>query len=425
MLKNDHDGGAEPPRPQRPPIEAALRYLGARQRGELAEVLVLAIELPDRSGGRVLAPLVEPTSKLDDWTPAQRADAILQLIAEGVVHSSVGPTSRSRRRHALQAAFRLRDASIDDAVPEEWGTSLAERFKQLRGLRPVFGDIDSTQPVEVAWTKGVAALTAYLQQRFRELDKTGGWEEYRRDSTGDGDAAAWLVRLDEHLKAEVKNERESLRDASAGAQPVFVNLLITDAYMKGRAVHRRVTERLVTARGDAPVPYHTARGFTVRKSADPEDVPVRALWGCRAEVVPPEGPRRRGSITRLVFPKPLLPGQQAYFASEAVFDTDHDDHDREWIDVNVDHHGIARGRLLYGGRVPISGLTIRVRFDEACVPAAAWWYAEANEDERYHEPPPDDPRLLPIINASVAHTFEQICQPREHYGVAFSWPAER
>ena len=79
---------------------------------------------------------------------------------------------------------------------------------------------------------------------------------------------------------------------------------------------------------------------------------------------------------------------------------------------------------MYGGRLPVSGLTIRVRFDDGHLPDAVWWYAELNERERYDRPPPGDRRLLTITGNDVQHTFnEQVCQPRESYGLAFGWPS--
>jgi len=71
----------------------------------------------------------------------------------------------------------------------------------------------------------------------------------------------------------------------------------------------------------------------------------------------------------------------------------------------------------------ISGLTIRIRFDEDFLPEAVWWYAEQTENERYLQPPAGDRHLLPLLGSAVQHTFtEHVCQPREHYGLAFSWP---
>lgn len=150
-------------------------------------------------------------------------------------------------------------------------------------------------------------------------------------------------------------------------------------------------------------------------------VPVQALWGCTAEFIEPAHPRRP-AVTRLRFPTPLREGERAHFASEIIDENIHEE--RQWIDVDVDHHGIARGEVAYGGLVPISGLTIRVRFDQGHIPEAVWWYAELNENERYDRPSVDDPRMLKINGQDLQYTFtEGPCQPRESYGLAFGWPA--
>ena len=81
------------------------------------------------------------------------------------------------------------------------------------------------------------------------------------------------------------------------------------------------------------------------------------------------------------------------------------------------------GRLLHKHKLPISGLTIRVRFDDDFLPEAAWWYAELTESGRYEQPPPGDRHLLTLVGNAVHYTFtEHLCEPREHYGLAFSWP---
>lgn len=427
MPEPDHTKKPKRSQPERSPVEDALRYLGTRQRGELAGLLEYAIERPEGTSGRALAPLLVPTVNLPGWTPTDRANAVLGLIAEGVTDRSVGPTSQSRRRRALQAAFRLKDAGIDAEIGEEWGSSLSDRFKQLRKLRGVFNDVTSTQPMEMAWTRGVRALSAYVDRRIRELQTPSDWERYKGGPTlspaANGGMAAQLSYVDQ-LLAE---ESESFRPPSPGAQRLFVDLFITTVFMQGRAVHRRITERLVTARGDAPVPYYTARGFAVGKKASRAYVPVRALWGCREEFVVPDERQRpkRAPVTKLWFDKPLAPGEQAYFASEALFEPSPEEDDRDWIDVDIDHYGIPSGILIFGGKVPVRGLTIRVKFDGPCIPEAAWWYAEANEDERYVQPVEGDERLLPIVGGAVTHTFtDRVCQPREHYGVSFTWPAE-
>ena len=185
-------------------------------------------------------------------------------------------------------------------------------------------------------------------------------------------------------------------------------------------MHRRVTERLVTSRiPHAEVAFFTAHGYRVEEnSGNRTYVPVRSVWGCQEEISNRNARDMTGD--RLWFPRPLKYGEQAYFASEAVFnESDH----QEWVDVEVDHHGIARGRLLYTHQLPISGLTIRITFDNGFFPEAAWWYAELTESERYVQPRPGDRHLLPLVGNTVQYTFtEHVCQPREHYGLAYSWP---
>lgn len=354
------------------------------------------------STGRALAALIEPTAILDDWEPGDRAAAVWLLIKEGIESPDVGPTRLSRRRRALYAAFRVRDRDI----PQPWGSSLHERFKQLLSLPSVFGNPTSTQPMEMAWKRGVGHLADYLEGRFRQLGHSRDWADYR--PVGEFQTDSDVVSGDPEAE---------FRRPSAGAQPVFVNLFVTTVFMRQRAVYRRITERLITAREDG-VAYYTARGFAGR-STRLTYMPVRALWGCTAEFVEPERPGRP-AVTRLWFPAPLRRGEQAYFASEIV--DDQVTEERHWIDVDIDHHGIPRGELAYGGRLPVGGLTIRVRFDEGHLPELAWWYAELNESERYDRPPPGDHHLLSIDGRDVQHTFtDGPCQPRESYGVAFGW----
>ena len=69
----------------------------------------------------------------------------------------------------------------------------------------------------------------------------------------------------------------------------------------------------------------------------------------------------------------------------------------------------------------MSGLAIRISFERDALPTAVWWYAEQNERERYVAPPVGSPRRLPVICGEVVMTFEQPCQPRESYGVSYTW----
>jgi len=407
----------KPSKPPWPPIEAALRYLAVRDHGMLVDLLKHAIDRPQSKTGKALAPLTEPTAVLDDWTSHERAYATWQLIKEGVGDPDVSPTPLSRRRRALHAALRLPDAAIP-----EWGSSLTERFKQLKILKNVFGKPTTTQPMEIAWKRGVASLAEYLEQQFQELLAPDDWEPYR-PSVPDLEYAE-PDKFQSYFDVLERSDA-ILRRPSKGAQPIFVDLFVTNVFMKGRIVHRRITERLITAREDG-VEYYTARGFTaVRRSRERNYVPVRALWGCSEELVPATRPGEP-TVTRLWFPKPLQNGQRAYFASETRFDLeDGASRERRWVDVDVDHHGIARGQLLYGDRLPVRGLTIRIRFDLSQLPEVVWWYAEQTERERYNKPPDDDEHFLTLIGNEVQKTFtEQPCQPRESYGIAFSWPTE-
>lgn len=399
----------------RSPIEAALRFLGTRNHGEPLALLKHAMELPKSEIGIALAPLAHPTRVLESWTFDERAAALWLLIRHGVESPDVSPTKFSRRRHALNAALRIPDPDIEDV----WGSSLHDRFKQLAALTQVFRESTTTQPMEMAWKRGVAALASHLDARFRELGTPEAWARYRaRDretpSTADLPSHGWPRYFGEPSGSEPE-----FRQPSAGAQPVFVNLFTTTVFMKRRAVYRRITERLVTARRDG-VAYYTARGFA-GKPPRLTYVPVQALWGCTAEFIEPAHPRRP-AVTRLRFPTPLREGERAHFASEIIDENIHEE--RQWIDVDVDHHGIARGEVAYGGLVPISGLTIRVRFDQGHIPEAVWWYAELNENERYDRPSVDDPRMLKINGQDLQYTFtDGPCQPRESYGLAFGWPA--
>jgi hypothetical protein len=369
------------------------------------------MERPESATGEALAPLTRAAAVLADWTLDERAQAVLRLIREGIESPDVGPTTLSRRRRALYAAFRIPDPEI----AEPWGSSMHERFKQLQGLTRVFGQPVSTQPMEMAWRRGVVALADYLEGRFGSLTTAESWQEYRSDGQGRPSAATatWEPYFGERAASA-----SEFRPPSPGAQPVLVKLFVTTVFMKRRSVYRRITERLIMAREDG-VAYYTARGFS-GKPPRLTYVPVRALWGCTAEFVEPSR-RGRPAVTRLRFPGPLGKGDHAYFASEVI--DENITEERHWVDVDIDHHGIARGQVAYGGLVPVSGLTIRVRFDEGHLPETVWWYAELNERERYDSPPAGDPHLLGVVGQDVQYTFtDRPCQPRESYGLAFSWP---
>lgn len=393
----------------RSPIENALRYIGSQRSGQLVELLETALVWPRGDIGVALLPLTEPTLILAEWTASERAEVLELLIKAGVEHPSVGPSEHSRERRVLRAAFRIPDPDIQ----ANWAATLSDRWSQLRALEHVFPRVSTstTQPMEAAWTRAVRNLEAYLSRSFQQLRTVADWQQIKQNG--------FYSRRDlNHNEPLAGSDLSELRPASEHAQPFFVDLIVVTVYMKERAIFRRSTERVVTAQSEG-VEFYIARSYTGKDVATRAYVPIQALWGCTAESAP------AGSFeTRLRFPHPLQRGEQAYFASEALSSQDEPEGDREWINVEVDHHGIAKGRLHHNGLVPSSGLTIRVCFDDGWLPASAWYYAEATDYERHIEPPTGDGRLLDVIGGGVSHTFVQVGQPRENYGIGLRWNPE-
>jgi hypothetical protein len=398
-------------------IENALRYLGRQTHGSLVEIVEHGMDEPTGAAGLALAPLTNPLHVAAEWTAKERALALWSLIEEGVKDRGLGPALRSRMRHALFAGLRL---PVEGIPADSWGTSLSSRFKQLMVFKTVFGDPSTTQPMEVAWSGAVKVLATFLARRFELLETIEDWEPYRPHDAPTSDLGEWILEYDDRAN----REHAILRRPSNHAQKVFVELLVVTVLMRGRAVHRRLTERLITSRNPhRDIEYFEALGYRTGGHTSRTNVPVRSIWGCREEII--EAQRAsHAPMTRLWFPQPLKYGERAYFAAEVSYDQiDNISDEHEWVDVEVDHHGIARGRLLHAQKLPIRGLTIRIKFDSECLPDATWWYAELTESERYIQPPPGDQHLLPLVGNAVQYTFvEHVCQPREHYGLAFSWP---
>lgn len=391
---------------ERDPVEAGLRHLGARRYGSVYEALEQAIRRPDGQTGTILTALTAPTSIVEDWTPAERAHALWNLIEEGIFQPQVGPTAQSRRRRALQAAFRVPDEDVG-----EWKASLTDRFKQLRTPRSPFGEVTSTQPMEIAWKRGVGRLAEYVAERLAEMRTPEDWARYKpqpprvaeRANVTNGHRAAG-------------NTPTVFREPSEGAQKLFVNLFVVTVVLEGKARVRRISERLITSQDPDGLRWFTSRAYSTRSPAQGRTyVPAQPLWGCRAEHISEDGL----PTTRLCFPRPLKRGERAHFAAEVVYETDPDD-PRGWASVDIDSYGVDAGELR-DGLLPVSGLTIRVKFDDDSLPAAVWWYAELNERERHQEPPAGSPRRLEVVEGSVSKTFEKPCQPRESYGIAFNW----
>lgn len=396
------------------PIEDALRWLATRRAAKPYGLIVDALEKPDSDSVAYLEPLIAPTSALPCASAETRALAVWGLLIHLI--NNVGSSHDSRRRNTLIAAFRL---PRRPEIEEPWKSSLSDRFGQLMALPGVFGDPQptTTTPMHKAWRRALTEkLVPALQEHLEGLATEGtDWQRY-----------AELARLTE---AEIARENTApskppnptagYRPPSKGAQPVFLDLFVTTVFMRGRTVYRRITERLVTARADNVEAYMARALAGSGNESSLTDIPVRPLWGCRAETLVPS---RSGepALTKLWFPVPLRHGEKHYFSSEAVNENLTDE--RFGINVEVDHHGIAPGQLLHG-QIPITGLTIRVRFDAREIPEIAWWYAEQTERERREPPSDDDPRLLTIAGGAIQHTFTEKCHPRENYGVSFLWPS--
>ncbi|GAB2573209.1 hypothetical protein [Kribbella endophytica] len=387
-------------------LEDALRWLATHSEDRPLHLLRYAIESPASEAGHALKLLVDPTAAIKAATSLNRAEAVWGLIVSEA--QQVGPSANAKERNALSAAFRLpRRAEIH----EPWEATLGARFGQLKNLREVFAHQGSLTPMTRAWTRGLKLLVPRVSSGLATLaDGSDEWLSYVELTRTIEDEV--LRREDPNL--DPNDLGVGLKAPTEGAQPVFLELFVTTIFMKQRAAYRRITERLITSQADNLDGYTAAA--LVGWTGDQATIPVKALWGCRAERIaaPPGEP----AMTKLAFPRPLMRDERHFFSSEA-FEADlHEE--RRWINVEIDHHGIAPGRLLHG-EIPVSGLTIRVRFDPDFLPAACWWYAEQTERQRRVRPPEGDSRLLAIIDGSVQHTFTQRCHPRENYGVSIAW----
>ncbi|MFI5586573.1 hypothetical protein ACIA5G_16145 [Amycolatopsis sp. NPDC051758] len=378
-------------------IEIALRWLATRKDGEPLRFLRYAIEEPVSESATFLRPLVAPTASLIAETAESRAFAVLGLIADEI--GKLGSAGDSRRRNTLMAAFRIPPAPGETA----WKGTLDDRFRQLMRLRGVFGDPppSTTTPMHKAWRRAVVGLAGCLTEKLVSLDEPG-WRSY----IDIGRAVAEVPSVRPGWRA---------REASQGAQPVFVERMVVTAIMHRRTVQRRITERDIVACEDGVDGYgvHALTGWT----HEPEEIPVTALWACRLVTSPGSHPGDP-MVARLRFRRTLRRGERYAFASEAL-DGELDE-ERCWVNVDVDHHGIAPGVCAPDSR-PVAGLTIQITFDEKCLPEACWWYAEQTEYERRCRPPDGDAHLLPVEDGFVQHTFLDGCHPRENYGIAFRW----
>jgi hypothetical protein len=375
------------------PREAGLRRLATGRHDRVLTTLQQALhELHkpphNRKDSAALRALVDgvPSAMRSSTGSAERAKALWRLIM-----SELERIGSPEERVALRAALHLdptnREPSIDSRL--KFARERGDFSPHRSGRSPGYDALRRW------WGDGVRRLGERIDERIGFLqDEPHRWREYLPEAV-----------------------EPTFRRPSRGAQPVFVECFVTTVFMRGRFVHRRITERLITAQEDG-VAFYTARALP-ENTDETVSVPVRAIWGCRAERLPSSP--GKPILTRLHFPVALQRGQRHYFSSEAMAG-DLATSERLAINVEIDHHGIAPGKRLHD-TVPVSGLTIRVKFDEDDVPEACWWYAEVTERERYERPGPGDDHWLAISpQGMVEHTFSEPCQPLANYGVAFSWP---
>ncbi|UOX84528.1 hypothetical protein MUY14_22135 [Amycolatopsis sp. FBCC-B4732] len=371
------------------PEKAALGSLARRRDEDLLGALQRAAESSSSGSATALGCLVGPTASLPSATPESRACALWGLVVDEI--GKLGSVVEPREHFVLLAAFRL------PPVPDGgWASTLGERFGQLAEVRGLFGARKplSNTPMNKAWAGALEMLAVAVAGRLGHLEGAD-WLPYVEIGRS---AAAGTVPGD--------RSPEGFRAPSEGAQPVFVDRMLVTVLMHRRTALRRITERVVVARKDGVDGYdvHAETGWTGNLA----ELPVKALWNCRLIAVPGEDPGDP-VLARLRFRRKLRLDEPYGFVSEAV--DGKLDEERSWISVKVDHHGVAPG-----------GLTIRVNFDETCLPQACWWFAEQLEVERLRRPAAGDPRLLDVGDGFVQHTFAGGCQPREEYGIAFRWP---
>lgn len=385
-------------------VEAALRWLARKDDESPLWFLRCAIEKAASDSAGMLGCLVGPTGSMPEGTPDRRAFAIWGLLIDEI--GKLG-SAEDRRGHAtLVAAFRLQPVPRGSAY---WKPTLRARFRQLERIPGLFGNPPplTETPMNQAWSRVLKTLrTALTRELIRLANEGESWQSYVEI----GQAAA----IEASFGSDQPDSR-GCRAPSEGAQPVFLKRMFVKVTMRRRTVWRRITERDAEARQDDVDGYdvHALTGWT----GDLADIPVRALWNCRLVVSPGVHPGDP-VFARLCFGKKLALGECWSFESEAV--DGRLDEEREWINVDVDHHGVARGRSENGK--PVAGLTIRVAFDRNCLPEACWWYADQTENERRRRPPAGDPRLLEVGAGFVEHTFSGWCHPRESYGIGFRWP---
>ncbi|MFI6308428.1 hypothetical protein ACIBCH_41590 [Amycolatopsis thailandensis] len=374
-------------------VEAALRWLAVRKDGRPLRYLRYAIEDPASESAAALGCLVRPTVSMTTASPEVRALAVWGLMLDEI--EQIGSTRELTHCNTLSAAFRLGGVG--------WGSTLDERFGQLRDLPGVFEipPPTTTTPMHNAWSRVVSdKLSPCLAKNLEMLALDG---------------EAWRSYVEIARASSLQPQASGWQTSSVNTQPVFLERQLVAVEMRRRTAYRRLTVRNVVACEDGVGGYRALAltGWTGSLAA----IPVKGIFGCRVETWP--GVQLGDSmVVDLRFPKPLRKGERHEFISLAC--DDDLDEERNWVNVDVDHHGIAARVVDGDGRVT-GGLSVSITFDD-CVPEACWWYAEQIEYERVVRPPAGDRHLLEIRRGVVEHTFLEPCRPRGEYGIAFRWP---
>lgn len=330
-----NDESAADGRPALAGIESALRWLAIRKEGVPLRFLRYAAKDPTSESALSLGCLIGPTDSLPAATPELRAFAVWGLIIDEI--GKLGSVDESRRRNTLIAAFRL---SPLPATETGWKATLEDRFRQLIALPGVFGDPPptTTTPMHKAWRRAVSKLAACVLGKLQSLQCDGaGWQNYVEI----GRRSVQLPTRGRFLEEQQRGFAMEYLKPSFDAQPVFIERMVVRVIMHRMTVLRRITERDIIACEDGVDAFDAlaAAGW----SNDLTKLPVKAIWGCRLVLrrrVHPDDP----TAARLRFRKVLSRGDRYSFVSE-TWDENLEER-RSWIDVAVDHYGIAPGRSM-------------------------------------------------------------------------------
>jgi hypothetical protein len=365
------------PQEQAASLQAGLRELALDGDGGLSvDRLHRALEGAEEETPEVRM-LVERASTAHTTSQRRRAAGLRNVIIGEI--DALLADGNPMWTNALRAAFKLNPDLYHDAAYD----TLDRRLDRARADDD-FGPDASQNDMRRHWDTGVRELAHALDSRLTKLaENPPAWVPYLK---------LW--------------ERDPFDDMPSDAQSVFVTRLLATYRLRGRILQEAMTERTIIATADH-VSYYTVRASSPLGEKD--RVQINAVLNCRAA-----GPKRtRNENGRIIHERPMLlanrlmEGKESFFATSVSGQRNKD----PIVETVVTNHGIQAG-----------GLTLRVQFDRNYHPAAAWWFAECDEDDRTDLPPDGDPRRLTWTTFGyLAHTFTQSCRPGARYGLAWQW----